>query len=52
MQTHAARLSAANSIRDRGWGKAAQALGNGDEGLVHRIERVIVQQETCDSEEA
>jgi hypothetical protein len=43
--THAARVSAANAILDRGWGKAAQALENSDEGaleLVHRIERVIV----------
>jgi hypothetical protein len=42
--THAARVSAANSILDRGWGKAAQALGNSDDGtleLIHRIERVI-----------
>jgi hypothetical protein len=42
--THAARVSAANSILDRGWGKAAQALENGDDGaleLIHRIERVI-----------
>ena len=48
--THAARVSAANAILDRGWGKAAQALGNGDDGaleLVHRIERVIVHPETC-----
>ncbi|MBV9984645.1 hypothetical protein [Bradyrhizobium sp.] len=49
--THAARVSAANAILDRGWGKAPQALGNGDDGaleLVHRIERVIVQPETCE----
>jgi len=48
--THAARVSAANAILDRGWGKAAQALGNGDDGaleLVHRIERVIVHPESC-----
>jgi hypothetical protein len=51
--THAARVSAANAILDRGWGKAAQALGNSDEGaleLVHRIERVIVHPENTDSE--
>jgi hypothetical protein len=53
--THAARVSAANAILDRGWGKAPQALGSGDDGaleLVHRIERVIVQPETCDNEDA
>jgi hypothetical protein len=36
-----ARVSAANAILDRGWGKAAQALENGDDGpleLIHRIE--------------
>jgi hypothetical protein len=53
--THAARVSAANAILDRGWGKAAQALENSDEGaleLVHRIERVIVRPdpENTDSE--
>jgi hypothetical protein len=53
--THAARVSAANSILDRGWGKAVQALGNGDDRaleLVHRIERVIVHPEICDGEDA
>ncbi len=48
--THAARVSAANAILDRGWGKAAQALGTGDDGaleLVHHIERVIVRPEGC-----
>jgi hypothetical protein len=43
--THAARVSAANAILDRGWGKAAQAVGSSDDGaleLIHRIERVIV----------
>jgi hypothetical protein len=43
--TAAARVSAANAILDRGWGKAAQAIENGDGGaleLVHRIERVII----------
>jgi hypothetical protein len=51
--THAARVSAANAILDRGWGKAAQALENSDEGaleLVHKIERVIVHPENTDSE--
>lgn len=28
---HAARVSAANSLLDRGWGKAAQALTGGDD---------------------
>ncbi len=43
--TAAARVSAANAILDRGWGKPAQPLQNGDDGaleLIHRIERVIV----------
>lgn len=43
--TPAARVSAANAILDRGWGKAAQPLENGaDEALelIHRIERIIV----------
>lgn len=43
--TPAARLSAANAILDRGWGKAAQLVENGEElpmQMVHRVERVIV----------
>ncbi len=39
--TAAARVTAANAILDRGWGKAPQALTNGDDGaleLIHRIE--------------
>jgi hypothetical protein len=43
--TPAARVSAANAILDRGWGKATQPLENSDNGaleLIHRIERVIV----------
>ncbi|AMA61473.1 hypothetical protein [Bradyrhizobium sp. CCGE-LA001] len=43
--TPAARLSAANAILDRGWGKAAQPVENGEDQpleLVHRVERVIV----------
>ena len=43
--TPAARVSAANAILDRGWGKATQPLENGGDGaieLIHRIERVIV----------
>jgi hypothetical protein len=50
--TAAARVSAANAILDRGWGKAAQAIENGDGGaleLIHRIERVIVHPENSDS---
>jgi hypothetical protein len=46
--TPAARVSAANAILDRGWGKSPQALENGGNGaleLIHRIERVIVQPE-------
>jgi hypothetical protein len=52
--THAARVSAANAILDRGWGKAAQALETSDNGafeLVHRIERVIVHPENSDRED-
>src|SRR5260370_21330724 len=36
-----ARVSAANAILDRGWGKATQPIENGDDGaleLIHRIE--------------
>ena len=43
--TPAARVSAANAILDRGWGKAAQPLENGSDDalqLIHRIERIIV----------
>jgi hypothetical protein len=50
--TPAARVSAANAILDRGWGKATQPLQNGDDGaleLIHRIERVIVHSENSDS---
>ncbi len=50
--TPAARVSAANAILDRGWGKAPQSLQNGDDGaleLIHRIERVIVHPENTDS---
>ncbi len=51
--TPAARVTAANAILDRGWGKAPQALTNGDDGpleLIHRIERTIVHPENPDSE--
>ena len=50
--TPAARVSAANAILDRGWGKAPQALENGDAPLelIHKIERVIVHPENSDRE--
>ena len=50
--TPAARVSAANAILDRGWGKATQPLESGDAGaleLIHRIERIIVHPENSDS---
>ena len=50
--TPAARVSAANAILDRGWGKATQPLQNGDDGaleLIHRIERIIVHPENSNS---
>jgi hypothetical protein len=46
--TAAARVSA---LLDRGWGKATQPVGNGDDSplqLVHRIERIIVRPEDPD----
>jgi hypothetical protein len=49
-----ARIAAANAILDRGWGKAPQAIQNGDDGaleLIHRIERVIVHPENPDSQD-
>jgi hypothetical protein len=49
--TAAAKVSAANAILDRGWGKATQPVGNSDGGaleLIHRIERVIVHPENPD----
>jgi hypothetical protein len=51
--TATAKISAANAILDRGWGKATQAIGNSDDGaleLIHRIERVIVHPENPDSQ--
>jgi hypothetical protein len=51
--TATAKVSAANAILDRGWGKAAQAIENGGEGpleLIHKIERIIVHPENPDSE--
>lgn len=41
----AARIAAANSLLDRGWGKPSQAITNGEDGpfeVIQRIERVIV----------
>jgi hypothetical protein len=49
--TAAARVSAANAILDRGWGKATQTIETGDDRpleLVHKIERVIVHPENTD----
>jgi hypothetical protein len=49
--THAARVSAATAILDRGWGRPVQALESGDHGaleLIHKIERVIVHPENPD----
>src|SRR5260370_33416237 len=51
--TAAARVSAANAILDRGWGKAAQAFENGEDGrveLIHRIERGIVHTDNSKTE--
>lgn len=46
----AARVQAANSLLDRGWGKAAQPLTGGDgEGPV-RIERIITDPANQDGE--
>jgi hypothetical protein len=42
---HAARVTAADKILDRAWGKPSQPIDGGGEGgamLIHRIERVIV----------
>jgi hypothetical protein len=50
--TATARVSAANAILDRGWGKATQPIETGDDGtleLIQRIERVIVHPENRDS---
>jgi hypothetical protein len=53
--TAAARVSAANAILDRGWGKATQPLKHSSDGaleLIHRIERVIVHPEQLDGPDA
>ncbi len=52
--TPAARVSAANAILDRGWGRAAQGIDNDEDGvleLIHRIERIIVHPAKADGEE-
>jgi len=52
--TAAARVSAANALLDRGWGKAALPLENGSDGalqVIHRIERIIVHPENCERDE-
>jgi hypothetical protein len=51
--TPAARVAAANAILDRGWGKAPQAIDNGNGGaleLIHKIERIIVHPEDTNRE--
>src|ERR1700743_1725692 len=51
--TAAAKVSAANAILDRGWGKPTQPVANSADGaleLIHRIERVIVHPENPDSQ--
>lgn len=51
--TAAAKVTAANAILDRGWGKAVQAIENGGEApleLIHKIERIIVHPENSDRE--
>jgi hypothetical protein len=50
--TAPARVSAANAILDRGWGKAPQAVQNGDDGafkVIHKIERIIVHPKNSNS---
>jgi len=51
--TPAARVSAANAVLDRGWGKATQPMESGNDGpvgLPQRIERLIVNPENPDGE--
>lgn len=50
-----ARVAAANSLLDRGWGKPAQAIigGDGDDpaiSMIHRIERVIIDPKPSDTD--
>jgi len=49
--TAPARVSAANAILDRGWGKVTQSTETGDAGtrdLIQKIERIIVYPENTD----
>lgn len=51
--TAAARVTAANAVLDRGWGKATQTIEAGEDGaleLIHKIERIIVHPENPDSQ--
>jgi hypothetical protein len=51
--TAAARVTAANAILDRGWGKATQTIDTSEDApleFIHKIERVIVHPENSDSE--
>lgn len=56
--TPAARVSAANAILDRGWGKVTQPADNGADGedgsldVMHRIERIVVYPENSSREES
>lgn len=49
---HAARVSAATAILDRGWGKPTQPVSGDEDGpeisILHRIERVIVRPSNTD----
>jgi len=50
----AARVAAANSLLDRGWGKPAQAIVGGDEDdpavkMIHEVRRTIVNPGHTDS---
>lgn len=48
----AARVAAANSILDRGWGKAPQIISGDEENplsVIHKIERVIVDPKNRDA---
>ena len=51
---HAARVSAAQALLDRGWGKPSQQLdGDGEGGpILQRIERVIIQPKLLQLEHA
>lgn len=49
---HAARVSAANALLDRGYGKPMQAVqvgGDGENPIVHRITRTIIDPKTDES---